>query len=334
MLTSLVRGFGIITGALLSWFMAFGILMHLGLWGWHAVDVGLAYGVETLRSELSTTAITWNPPSYTAGPAPDIRLSLLWTIRIALVGTLVGLLVSFITPLRSQCKREVGKIQWADSKAVPSGHLLDDEIQAIKKMFGAGGRIEFRVLNTDSPVAFAMSVPFRSMIVMSSGMLNRLSPIERQWVMAHEMSHVKHRDSSMASTWLASMKALYVGRHFLVRLVNIKLRMLVMLRAWPSLIRLMGMLWKFVITLTNIGINVGQRFFLLLDRWAARRIEFRADNEAANHFGVQPGVDVLKKIGGVGEPLFNGLFATHPPISERITRIRELEASPGASETV
>lgn len=327
MLIVMVRCTGIVSGALLSWFMAFGVLMHLGLWGWHAIDIGLGVVIESIRSELAATVTNWTPPRYTPGPRPDIHESLLWTAKTAIAGTLAGLLVHFAIPLRSQCKNEIGKVQWADSKAVPTGHVFDIEVQAIKSLFRVTGNLEFRVLNSDTPMAFAMSAPFRSLIVMSSGMINRLTPIERQWVMAHEMSHVKHMDSLMATIWLASMKTLQIGRYFLVWLINLKLRLMVKLRVWPAIIRLVMGFWKLVLTLTNIGIGVGHRFFLVLDRWAARRIEFRADREAASHFGTRPGVDVLKKIGGVGEPLFNGLFATHPPISERIVKIRVAEES-------
>jgi Zn-dependent protease with chaperone function len=72
-----------------------------------------------------------------------------------------------------------------------------------------------------------------------------------------------------------------------------------------------------------MGVRLGQLFFLVIDRWTARRIEFRADREAVAHFGVSPGVDVMKKLGGGGEPLFGGLFATHPKIAERIVKMRE-----------
>jgi len=322
-LIAAVRWIGIILGAALSWFMAVGILMHLSVWGWHFIDLGLSWALSELHFLLHASEIDWTPPRYLAGSAPDISWSLHWTLMFALGGTAAGILLNCFTSLKSQCRREIGNVMWADSEVIPKGHFLDDEVRAIKKRFGAGGALEFRVVRTDAPIAFAMSAPFRSLIVMSSGLLNSLTPQERQWVMAHEMSHVKHRDSFMASVWIASMKALFAVRTMFVGLINLKIKIMIRLRIWASLIHLIVLFWKGVLSITNMGVRLGQLFFLVIDRWAARRIEFRADREAVAHFGVSPGVDVMKKLGGVGEPLFGGLFATHPKISERIVKMRE-----------
>jgi heat shock protein HtpX len=70
------------------------------------------------------------------------------------------------------------------------------------------------IADTDVPNAFATGrTPSRSVVVVTTGLLRRLEPDELEGVLAHELSHVAHRDVTVMT--IASFTAIVAG--FLAR---------------------------------------------------------------------------------------------------------------------
>lgn len=198
------------------------------------------------------------------------------------------------------------------------------------------------VIDTAIPNAFATGRnPKNALVAVTTGIQQRLSERELQAVIGHELAHVANRD----------MRVLAIA-NFLVTLTSFLMTMLF----WNMLFGGMGgrrsnngggMMMVYLVTI--IVYFIGQLLVLALTRYR----EYGADHTGAEISG-DPGAlaDALEKISGAvatipdkdlrklqtanafliipaalkGEGSMN-LFSTHPPLQERIKRLRELEQS-------
>jgi heat shock protein HtpX len=196
------------------------------------------------------------------------------------------------------------------------------------------------VIDTAIPNAFATGRnPKNALVAVTTGIQQRLSERELQAVIGHELAHVANRD----------MRVLAFA-NFLVTLTSFLMTMLF----WNMLFGGMGgrrnsggggIMMVYLVTI--IVYFIGQLLVLALTRYR----EFGADHTGAEISG-DPGAlaDALEKISGTvanipdkdlrklqtanafliipaalkGEGSMN-LFSTHPPLQERIKRLRELE---------
>ena len=196
------------------------------------------------------------------------------------------------------------------------------------------------IIDTAVPNAFATGRnPKNALVAVTVGIHQRLSERELQAVIGHELAHVANRD----------MRILAIA-NFLVTLTSFLMTMLF----WNMLFGGMGsrrnnggggMMMVYLVTI--IVYFVGQLLVLALTRYR----EFGADHTGAEISG-DPGAlaDALEKISGTvaGIPDQDlrklqtanafliipaalksqgsmNLFSTHPPLEERVRRLRELE---------
>ena len=198
------------------------------------------------------------------------------------------------------------------------------------------------VIDTAIPNAFATGRnPKNALVAVTTGIQQRLSERELQAVIGHELAHVANRD----------MRVLAIA-NFLVTLTSFLMTMLF----WNMLFGGMGgrrsnngggVMMVYLVTI--IVYFIGQLLVLALTRYR----EYGADHTGAEISG-DPGAlaDALEKISGTvatipdkdlrklqtanafliipaalkGKGSMN-LFSTHPPLQERIKRLRELEQS-------
>ena len=196
------------------------------------------------------------------------------------------------------------------------------------------------VMEEDAINAFAAgNTPRDAVIGVTRGCIRALSRDELQGVMAHEFSHVFHQDMRLVG-WLGGIFAIsMIGR--------------VMLRAMSSGRRSRGkndgaaLVAALGIGLFLIGI-VGYFFGRIIQSAVSRQREYLADASAVQYTRNPDGIaGALEKIArGAGSRLeapaaaefghflfadgVASLFATHPPIQERIRRIRSLPATAAA----
>jgi len=196
------------------------------------------------------------------------------------------------------------------------------------------------VIDTPIPNAFATGRnPKNALVAVTTGIQQRLNERELQAVIGHELAHVANRD----------MRVLAVA-NFLVTVTSFLMTMLF----WNMLFGGMGgrrnnngggVMMVYLVTM--IVYFIGQLLVLALTRYR----EYGADHTGAEISG-DPGAlaDALEKISGTvanipdkdlrklqtasafliipaalkGEGSMN-LFSTHPPLHERVKRLRELE---------
>ncbi len=196
------------------------------------------------------------------------------------------------------------------------------------------------IIDTAVPNAFATGRnPKNALVAVTVGIQQRLSERELQAVIGHELAHVANRD----------MRILAIA-NFLVTLTSFLMTMLF----WNMLFGGMGsrrnnggggMMMVYLVTI--LVYFVGQLLVLALTRYR----EFGADHTGSEISG-DPGAlaDALEKISGTvaGIPDQDlrklqtanafliipaalksqgsmNLFSTHPPLEERVRRLRELE---------
>lgn len=195
------------------------------------------------------------------------------------------------------------------------------------------------VIDDAAPNAFATGRdPKHGAIAVTTGLMNMLARIELEGVIAHELSHIKNRD-----TLVMTVTVVLVG---LVTLIgDWALRMAFMNRGGDDNNRL-GV----------IGLVIGMAFIVLspiiaqlIQLAISRRREFLADASGALITRYPEGLALaLEKISGYDQPMrranhatahlfiaspfgdskkekrsfINNLFSTHPPIEERVKALR------------
>ena len=198
------------------------------------------------------------------------------------------------------------------------------------------------IIDTDAPNAFATGrSPSHAAVAVTTSLMRALSPEELEGVMAHELSHVRNRDT-LISTLVASIAG--------------AITMLAQMAQWAAIFGvgrsndeeeggsgLIGSL--FMIILAPLAAS-------LIQMGISRSREFMADESGARITGNPMGLaSALKKIehyalyrtmpeatpatshmfivnpfAGTGTWLMS-LFSTHPPTEARIAKLQELAAS-------
>jgi heat shock protein HtpX len=193
------------------------------------------------------------------------------------------------------------------------------------------------LIEDTAPNAFATGKdPEHSSIVVTSGLLDKLSRLELEGVVAHEMSHIKNYDiryATLVAILVGTVALLsdWMGRSFFFRGR-----------------RRRGGAGGGVIVLIALVLAILSPIIAQLIRLAlSRQREYLADADAALLTRYPEGLaSALEKISKDTEPLevankatahlyiinpllehrgkLNSLFSTHPPIEERIKRLRSM----------
>ena len=192
------------------------------------------------------------------------------------------------------------------------------------------GMPEVAIFPSDSPNAFATGARKNAALVaVSTGLLQRMDRDEIEAVLAHEISHVANGD-----------------------MVTLALVQGVVNTFVLFLSRLVGYFVDRVILKNERGLGIG--FFLTslaaqivfgilastIVFWFSRQREFRADAGGAGLAGTNKMISALKSLKAVAEPQplpeqmaafgisggrgrFGRLFMSHPPLDERIDRLKQ-----------
>lgn len=320
----LVRLIAVLGSLFGMWFVSAGLLIHVGVWGWYGIELGWSQ-IYPILIDLANEAdipSTWLPGGGWFHK-PSWRLTLEWTVWTAGVMSAFPVISYIALPLRSQVKSALGPQAWALTKKVSPDETLGELFASVKREVGVHKPVSLYLASIRGPMAFAMGAPFRGTVVLSQGLLNALTRDELEWVMAHELGHIRYRDMMLGALWISSIQGLNLFERLKISVLRVSLWLLGMFRTPVFVMRLL--IWFIQVSLSAISVGrwFALKFFLLLDRWVSRRTEYRADKFAAESFGGHAEARALTRLGGDAEPLFNGLFATHPKISSRIRRLMQ-----------
>jgi heat shock protein HtpX len=188
------------------------------------------------------------------------------------------------------------------------------------------------VFSSSQPNAFTVGRDPRSAsIALSTALMQRLDPRSLAGVLAHEVAHIRHRDILLAS-FAATVTQMLRSMGRAVALFGV-LAFPVLLVTAPKLLAV----WA-ALALTPL-------VALLLQNALARQREFAADAEAARLTGDPMGLAVaLRRIEQSQRSLLVRLFGfaprggtplhSHPATEDRIARLRRMETSRTAFDTV
>lgn len=319
---AMIRTFALISALALMWGVTVGLVLYGGAWvlflGAELYEILihwlLGQGILDVSIERYIPRLT---PSL-----PDANWAATWSLYVMSVMTLLPFVMNALQPT-SWMVASITGVSRKDLRRVESGHDLHAFFREVVQQARPGKPVSLFLIPGEGPVALAMGAPFRGMVVLSEGMVRGLSAPELRWVIAHELAHIRHRDMLVGTVWISSIRGLRLFHRLKVMLVTAALRVLVEIRL-PGLALVLNWMLSVLLWTLSCGRSIAVRWFLLFDRLASRLMEFRADRCAAQQQGIKPGVSVLLRLEGDSEPLFNGLFATHPKISQRIEALQAL----------
>lgn len=151
----------------------------------------------------------------------------------------------------------------------------------------------------------------QSAVIVSDGMWRGASREELMWVLCHELSHLVRRDALSSRMWHAGQR---VGR----ALRGVGLRaMWVFRRVW-----VLGPLVRAYLALCIRVLRVLDGGSAMIDAWLCRRIELRADRDAALWVGPQGGLSLFERLEGGIEP--RSWMSGHPRREKRLRALRRL----------
>ncbi len=220
----------------------------------------------------------------------------------------------------------------------PKLHALVDRVCAMADM----DKPRIGIADSDVPNAFATGrSPRRSVIVVTTGLLKRLDEEELEGVLAHELSHVAHRDVTVMT--VASFTAILAG--FMVRSAM-----------WGSMGRRDANTAVVFLVVTLVSVAVYALSYVLM-RALSRYRELGADRGAALLTGRPSALArALQKISGEMaaiptrdlrqmEPVssfaffpaltggrglsLESIMATHPPLEKRLEQLARISAQLG-----
>jgi heat shock protein HtpX len=224
--------------------------------------------------------------------------------------------------------------------------LSQAELRPLRRLLenvsiGAGLPVtpELRVVDDPAPNAFAAGLrPTSSFVGVTTGLLRTMPQRELEAVLAHEVSHIRHRD-----TYLMTMATIFAG--VIALIADIGFRAL----AYGGRSRKGGIL---VMVLAIVGFVLAPYAALLLRMSLSRRREFLADGGAAEilndpeamalalqrlrqdpttlryaeasvaHLWVESPTDRVESDRS-GVLALSSLFNTHPPLEARIAALEE-----------
>lgn len=321
---NLIRWVGAVAGTAASWVTIIGFPLLL-----------YKFSLDQLYRSLKATSITISAPAELsemtffnydlADFSITLRLpshvSYSWVAEVATLGltsfAFFVALTYIATPFKFRCRSLFG----VTPQAVDSSSQLCTYINQLRKLTG-GPRASIYILPMQAIQAYAMHRPFRGgAILLSSGMLESLPVDEIKWIICHEYGHCLHRDIEVTTFWLITSKTTDLFNLVKQALSKLTLRLLRLLPILKILASLLALTHLVINIFSWVGIKVGTFVYLLFDRYGGRKAEYAADHFAASIIGGDIGVTVLRRLSGDIEPLFNGAFATHPPLSKRIERL-------------
>ena len=250
----------------------------------------------------------------------NMGMLLAFSAVVGFAGSFFSLLIS-----KPMAKWSVGA-RVIDSPGTPDEQWLVSTVKRLADKAGVG--MPQVAIYEGAPNAFATGA-FRdsSLVAVSSGLLESMTRDEVEAVLGHEMAHVANGDM-VTLTLIQGVVNTFVV--FLARVVGYLVD-----RAIFKTERGVGMGYYLTVFVCEILFGI---LASIIVAWFSRQREFRADAGSAGLLGSpRPMVSALRRLGGLdagdlpqsfqasgiaeGHSKFLGLFASHPPIQQRIAAL-------------
>ena len=238
-------------------------------------------------------------------------------------GAFISLLIS-----KPMAKRSVGAVVINDSQDPTHMWIVQTVARFADK---AGIKMPEVAIYEGEPNAFATGAFKNSALVaVSTGLLQSMQRQEVEAVIGHEVAHVANGDMVTMTLIQGVMNTFVV---FLSRVIGYVVDRIILRndREGPGI--------GYIVTTIVMDLLLGVLAAIIV-AWFSRQREFRADAGAAGLMGrKQPMINALARLGGIdpGEMPkamqamgissrpsgLMALFSTHPPMEERIARLRE-----------
>jgi heat shock protein HtpX len=254
----------------------------------------------------------------------DLRSLLIFCAVFGMAGSLVSLLLS--KPL---AMRAVG----AHVIKEPQGQTEQWLVETVRQQAQAAGigMPDVALYQDPTPNAFATGArKDKALVAVSTGLLQRMKPDEVQAVLGHEVSHVANGDMVTLALIQGVVNTFVM---FLARIVGSFVDR-ALFRSEDNRGPGIGYFMSVLVLEILFGILAST-----IVMWFSRQREFRADAGGARLAGRESMIGALQRLAAVpGEPLpgqlqafgisggqvggWRRLFLSHPPLEERIARLR------------
>jgi heat shock protein HtpX len=257
---------------------------------------------------------------YLAGTGLNVPALAVFSVAFGFVGSFVSLLIS-----KPVAKFSMG-VRVIDAPASADEQWLVSTVTRLADKAGVG--MPEVGIYEGAPNAFATGA-FRNsaLVAVSTGILESMTRDEVEAVLGHEIGHVANGDMVTLALIQGVVNTFVI---FIARVVGY-----VVDRAVFKTERGVGMGFYITVFICEILFGI---IASMIVAWFSRQREFRADAASARLLGSpRPMVSALRRLGGLepgdlpqafqafgiteGHGKFLGLFASHPPIQERIARL-------------
>jgi heat shock protein HtpX len=252
----------------------------------------------------------------------DLNALLIYSAVIGFSGSLISLFIS-----KWMAKRSMG-VQLIEHPSNEMERWLINTVELQAKRVDIG-MPEVGIFNHPSPNAFATGWNKNSALVaVSAGLLQQMNRDEVEAVLAHEISHVANGDMVTLSLIQGVINTFVV---FLSRIIGHTVDRVVFKteRGYGPAFYIVSMLAEFILGILAMTIVM----------WFSRWREFRADKGGAELAGRGKMIAALRRLQQAHEPddlpdemaalainagKVQKLFASHPPLEERIAALESL----------
>jgi heat shock protein HtpX len=228
---------------------------------------------------------------------------------------------------------------------------LVELVSRLSKQFGIE-RPTIAIVPDPSLNAFAIGGgKHGSCIGVHQGLIEVLDRDEMEGVLAHEMAHIKHRDTLCSTIAIAVYRLVQISAIAIAAIVVFLIIFIYIILGGGRKSNGSGV--AFGSALIGVGIAAGLPMLFMITRFAySRHVEYEADHGAAL-VTKKPGslASALEKMESwphrttvskgqaiysslytspvYSDGLRSSLFSTHPPIRERVSRLRSMQMGPG-----
>ncbi|HEX6633972.1 MAG TPA: protease HtpX [Usitatibacter sp.] len=268
---------------------------------------------------LSITLSILGVNRYLAGSGLNVQALAIFSVIVGFAGSFISLLLS-----KTMAKWSTGA-RVIESPASADERWLVETIRRLADKAGIG--MPTVAVYEGAPNAFATGA-FRdsSLVAVSTGLLQSMTHEEVEAVLGHEISHVANGDMVTLTLIQGTVNTFVV---FLARVVGYLVDRTVFRTE-----RGLGMGYYITVIACEILFGIAASIIVA---WFSRRREFRADAGSATLLGTpRQMIAALRRLGGLEQGVlpqafqahgiaegkaFLGLFASHPPIEERIAAL-------------